>query len=293
MLSYRDIWTERGYRRQIEGCTLKVLLSPTDGHHASAARQLHNFCGFFGYDGPLVIGRGCYNTWRPEGFANRGTKILYALEAYSPDMSRETFTSIFARPPNERQYLPGEVVVYGQCQLAVCIEDPYEEIAIALHIFSASDPVMCGFPSHLSRQDVSTVTPGFNLLDPIWGLAVSVGEWFQTRNELATQPTDPLTCDAHRGYLEFRRACLDEDIHDFLYLAYSQARHRSICVEANDPNLATLRTCVEGYLRSFDQNNPTDEAMREMVTDYFIQIGFYPRGNVLGPRHDMYGQPGW
>ena len=241
----------------------------------------------------MIIGRGCHNIWRPEGFASRGTRTLYALEAYSPDMSRETFTSLFARAPNNRQYLPGEVVVYGQGELAVCIEEPDQEIAIPLRVFSVSDHAMCAFPRHLPPHEISTLNLGFNLVKPLWGLAVSVGEWFQARNQLATQPSDPDNPDPQRDYLEWRQACLDEDIHDFLYFCYGQARHHGIHVDPNDPNLATLRTCVEGYLRSFDQNNPGEEAMRETVTDYFIQVGFYPRGTVVGPRHDMYGQSGW
>jgi len=241
----------------------------------------------------MIIGRGCHNIWRPEGFANRGTRTLYALEAYSPDMSRETFTSLFARAPNDRQYLPGEVVVYGQGDLAVCIEDPYQEVAIPLHLFSPSDPVMSVFPRHLPLQEISTSNLGFHLAKPLWGLAVSVGEWFQARNQLATQPCDPENRDPQRDNLEWRQACLDEDIHDFLYFCYGQARHCGIHVDPGDPNLTTLRACVEGYLRSFDQNNPREEAMRETVTDYFIEVGFYARGTAVGPRHDLYGQSGW
>jgi len=294
MLSYRDAWTaERGYRRYIEGCTLQVLLNPADWQHGLAALQLHSYCGYFNEQGPIVIGRGSYNTWRPEGFAGRGTRTLFAMEAYSPTMTKEAFTSKFARQPNQREYLPGEVVVYGQNDLAVCFGNPKDDLAIPLKLYSASDPEMCGFPTHLAPQDVSNTQSGFNLAKPIWAVAVAVGEWFQNRNELATRPIDPTNYDYRRAFLQWRQACLDEDIHDLLCLAFSQAKHDQVHVLANDPNLAMLRTFVEGYLRSFDQNSQADEAMRETVTDYFIQIGFYAHGTVVGPRYNMYGQREW
>jgi hypothetical protein len=294
MLSYRDVWTpERGNRRYIEGCTLQIILNPADWQHGMAALQLHSYCGYFNEQGPIVIGRGCYNTWRPDGFANRGTRILFALEAYSLSMTKEAFTTKFAKQPNQREYLPGEVVVYGQGDLAVCIGNPKDDVAIPLKLFSASDPEMGGFPIHLSQQEISASEAGFNLAKPIWAVAVAVGEWFQNRNELATRPIDPTNYDYRRAYLRWRQAYLDEDLHDLLYLAFSQAKYNGVYVQANDANLATLRTYVEGYLRSFDQNHYTDEAMRETVTDYFIQIGFYARGTVMGPRQHMYGQRGW
>ena len=112
MWNYQDIWTGTGYRRQIEGCTLQILTTHNDSQHVSAARQLHTYCSFFGYDSPIVIGRGSHNIWRPSGFASRGTRELYSLEVYSSEMTRETFASVFGKTPDRRQYLPGEVILY-------------------------------------------------------------------------------------------------------------------------------------------------------------------------------------
>ena len=89
------------------------------------------------------------------------------------------------------------------------------------------------------------------------------------------------------------REGLAEDIHDFRYLCYSQARYQGQRVASDDPYLARARNNVAAYLRSFHQQDVQTEAERETATDHFIEIGLYPRAVVMGPRYNLLGQAGW
>jgi hypothetical protein len=293
MWLYQDVWTGAGYRRQIQGCTLQVLMKHDDSQHVSAARQLHNYCGYFGYDGPIVIGRGCHNIWRPTGFAAHGTRELYALEVFSPEMTRETFAALFGKTPDKRQYLPGEVVVYGQGEMAVCL-DGYggSEVAIPLSVFSSADSCMVDFPYHVPRHSLVSSTDGIHVLRPIWGLVVALGQWVRLQAEIVYAANDPRSSQWAVG-LQYRQAALAVDVHDFQYLCYSQAKFQGVRVTIDDPNLANARRNAEAYLRSFHGSDVYSEAERETATDHFIEIGLYPRGTVLGPRYDIPGQRGW
>jgi hypothetical protein len=294
MWQYQDTLTAGGqYRRKIEGCTLQILTKHTDSQHITAAQQLHNYCGFFGYDGPIVIGRGSHNIWRPSGFANQGTRELYALEVYSPQMTRETFASVFAKTPDKRQYLPGEVICYGQGEMAVCL-DGYggDEIAVPLMVYSPFDACMVDFPSHIARQSLVSSSGGFHVLCPIWSLIIALGQWCRLRGDISALTNNP-TAGYWRVEMEYRQANLTADIHDFQYLCYSQAKFNNVRVGADDPNFVNARRNVDAYLRSFDQTDVYSEAARETATDHFIEIGLYARGNVVGPRYDIPGQSGW
>jgi hypothetical protein len=251
MLQYQDVWTGSGYRRQIQGCTLQIVLQPTDSQHSTAALQLHNYCSFFGQDGPVVIGRGCHNIWRPYGSASRGTKALAALEVFSLDKPRETFISIFSRDPKNRQYLPGEVVVYGQGEMAVCLDS--SETAIPLVVYSVSDPVMVDFPAHVAGGILGNKHLGFNLCNPIYALVGVLGQWTQMRMDVAQLMNNP----AHYQWcmqLEGRLRLLEEDINDYRLLCYSQAKLDGVKVSVDNDALAVARrngrregTCNESF----------------------------------------------
>lgn len=291
---FRDNWTRGGYRRQIEGCTIEVLLKHNDSQHTNAARQLHNYCSFFGYDGPIVIGRGCHNVWRPSGFSGQGTRELYALEVFSPNMSRETFASVFGKTPDKIQYLPGEVILYGQGEMAVCL-DSYNgvETAIPLSVFTSMDPCMADFPSHIPFQYLVSSSCGFHVLSPIWGLVVALGKWARLQMDINASTNNLTAPTQWQGELEYRQAAVADDIHDFRYLCYSQARYQNIRVASDDPGLWAARQHAQTYLRSFNQLDPYSEAERETATDHFIEIGLYARGTIMGPRYDLQGPTGW
>ena len=274
MLQYQDVWTRSGYRRQVQGCTLQISLEPSDSQHNTAALQLHNYCGFFGHDGPIVIGRGCHNAWRPFGPASRGTKPVSALEVFSLDMSRDTFISTFAIAPNARQYLPGEVVVYGYGEMAVCLDS--SELAVPLVVYSISDPVMADFPGHVARATLCNAQLGFSLCNPIYALVGVLGQWTRMRTDIAQCMNNP----AHYQWctqLEARVQVLEEDINDFRLLCYSQAKLDGITVRVDDDALVVARKNVVTYLRSFLGNDPYTEGERELATSHFVEIGLSER----------------
>ena len=293
MLQYQDVWTGSGYRRQIQGCTLQIVLQPTDSQHNTAALQLHNYCSFFGHDGPLVIGRGCHNIWRPYGSASRGTKALSALEVFSLDKPRETFISIYARDPNNRQYLPGEVVVYGQGEMAVCLDS--SETAIRLAVYSVSDPVMADFPSHIASGTLGNKHLGFNLCNPIYALAGVLGQWTRMRMDVAQLMNNP----AHYEWcmhLEGRLRLLEEDINDFRLLCYSQSKLDGVKVGVDDDALVVTRRNVVTYLRSFVGNDAYTEGERQLATSHFVEIGLFerpPPPPPPPPQHNIQGQIPW
>ena len=284
MLHYQDVWTRSGYRRQIQGCTLQVTLEPSDSQHNTAALQLHNYCGFFGHNGPIVIGRGCHNIWRPLGAGSRGTKLVSALEVFSVDKSRETFISTFAIQPNGRQYLPGEVVVYGQGEMAVCLDS--SETAVPLVVYSISDPVVADFPAHVAGGILCNAHLGFNLCNPIYALVGVLGQWTRMRMDVAQYMNDPARYQ-WCTQLESRLRVLEEDINDFRMLCYSQAKLDGITVRVDDAALAVARTNVVTYLRSFVGNDPYTEGERELATSHFAEIGLFERVPPPPPQHNV------
>ena len=290
MLQYQDVWTSSGYRRQVQGCTLQIILQPTDSQHHCAALQLHNYCSFFNHDGPFVVGRGCHNIWRPYGVADQGTKSICALEVFSLDQSRETFISIFARDPNNRQYLPGEVVVYGQGEMAVCLDS--SDVAVPLAVYSVSDPVMADFPVHIARATLINSHLGFNLCNPIYALVGVLGQWVRMRTDVAQLMNNPAQYQ-WCAQLEGRIRLLEEDINDFRFLCYSQAKLDGVKVNVNDDALAGARRNVVTYLRSFVGNDAYTEGERQLATSHFVEIGLFERSSPSPPQDDIQRQTGW
>jgi hypothetical protein len=292
--SYQDVWTGTGYRRQIQGSTLHVLTQINDSQLYSAAQLLHSYCTSFGYDGPIVIGRGCHNIWRPAGYASRGTRPVSCLEVYSPDMTREAFASLFAKTPDKRQYVPGEVVAYGQQgEMAVCLNgysNSLSEIAVPLTVYSSADAIMAGYPHHIARQLMVSSSHGFNILLPLYGLIVALGQLARIWMDLSFTPINDASAQYWNYGTQWRQTVLEEDIHDFRYLCYSQAMHQYVRVWPDDPQLEEARQNVETYLRSFTMANDVySEAARETATNHFILIGLH-RGAYQGPRYDIPGQ---
>jgi len=291
---YRDTWNGRGYTRQIQGCTLRILLQHTDNQHYSAARDLHSYCSLFGIDGPIVIGRGSHNIWRPEGYASLGTRTLSMLEVYCESMTRENFAAIVGKTPDQRQYLPGEVVLYGNgVEMAVCL-DGYggEESAIPLAVYSSADAAMAGFPGHVPRESMMSSSYGFNLICPLWALVLALGQWAQLQTEISKCTNDPASYE-WVSYYEHRQATVADDIHDLRYLCYSNFLKDGTCVQANDQYLEETRRHVDSYLRGWVGTDAVSEAQRETATDHFVHIGLLTRGGVMGPRYDIYGTQGW
>ena len=151
---------------------------------------------------------------------------------------------------------------------------------------------MTEFPRHIARQNFISSTLGFHVLRPIWSLILALGQWVQLRSDMAAVSND-MNAGHWRSEMNYRKASLAEDIHDFQYLCYSQAKFGNVRVSMDDPNLASVRRNVDAFLRSFDQNDVYSEAARETATDHFIEIGLYARGNVIGPRYDIPGQAAW
>src|SRR5271156_5540936 len=106
--NYYDTWDGSRYTRQVEYSTLKILLQHGTSLHILAASQLNMYCSSFSQtESPIVIGRGCHNIWRPSGFAGNGTRELYALEVYSPQLSKQMFATVFGRTVDLLQHVPG------------------------------------------------------------------------------------------------------------------------------------------------------------------------------------------
>jgi hypothetical protein len=277
MGSYQDSWTGTSWRRNIQGSTLRVLDVLDDYQLQTAASNLETYCRSLGCEGPIVIGRGCHNIWRPQGFGNNGTQPLYALEVYLPDMSREQFIATFAKAPDNRQYTPGEVLQYGQQgELAVCL-DTFSETAAQLHIYCPGDGLMGTFPN-LPRQTITDTSYGYSVMLPIYGLIASMSQWAVLRTNHNISASNPV-------YSYWRQGQLQADIHDFRYLCYSQAKHSHVRVDPNDPNLAGARLDVDTYLRSFDRSDGWSDALRETATDYFVEIGLIDRAPLPGPHY--------
>ena len=222
---------------------------------------------------------------------DRGTRPISSLEVYS-EMSRETFCNTMGVRPDSRQGLPGEVIVYGEGEMAICLDGT--EIAVPLSLFSPSDGVMMDFPSWVSREMLVYDQFGYNVLYPIWGLVTALGMWSRMRQDLATVMNNPNAPGYWRTDLETRVQGAEDDIHDFLYLCYKQAKLYGIrcTVPLEDPWMVSTRNNVTAYLRSFDTNDVYAEARRQTATDHCVEIRLF-NGAVLGPQYGMYGQGGW
>jgi hypothetical protein len=288
MWSYRDYNTGYTWQRQIEGCTLQVLLQPSDAQIATAARELHTYCSFFSVDGPIIIGRGCLNMWRPEGFGRLGTRRVEALEVYTNTLSREMWVATFCKSPNERQYIPGEVVVYGNGDLAVCLDASSREIAVPLKLYTSADPVMVDFPIWVTMNNLVYVA-GCNLLTPTYALIVDLERYVQICDDVNTATNNPACTPDQRNLLEFRKRELWTDVHDWLYLCYNRAKFSGARVDVNEPRLARARQNVNTYLRSV---NEVDTNAYNTETDYLVEIGLSP-GRQWGPQYNLPIQTGW
>lgn len=287
---YQDINHGTEWRRHLEGSTLQILISRhSHAQHVAAATQLHTYCSFFGCEGPFVLGKGCHNTWR-----TYSTREPAALEVCSLDLTRETFVAIFGRGLNERQNLPGEVIVYDQ-RRQMCVVLDSGDIAVPLYLYTRSDPVMGDFPWYLERPLLgvgsSKVHSGFNLLRPIPALICALGIWARIQIDIAST-SNVAGYDQWRTQLEWRKQDLEQDILEFVYLCYSRLRSDMERVSSGDPHFTGVQQIVESYLRTFIGNDAQSEATRETLTDYFAQIGLYKR-QYIGPRYDFYGTPGW
>jgi len=272
--NYHDTWDGTRYLRQIEYSTLKIVLQHDTTLHGLAAAQLTMYCSSFPQtEAPIVIGRGCHNIWRPSGFAANGTRELYALEVYSPQLSRNMFALIFGRTVDLLQHVPGEVVVYGSQnqEIAVCVQDGYGgEKAVPLWIYGPGE--LSAIPTTLPRTTYSTTQIGINLLLPVWGLVVALSEWVRCKNDLAYYLTAP---QEWRSQLENKQRRLYDDIWDFRYYCFSLAKAQGTNLVAyNDPLFQNARQDVEIYLRSFTEATYVRaEAERETASDQFVTIG--------------------
>jgi hypothetical protein len=291
MFPFRDYRHGMTYHRQLEGSTLQITLSPTSSQLNTAISELSTYTRLFSQPPPILIGRGCHNLWRPKGFMDRGTRPVSSLEVYS-EMSRETFIARMGVRPDSRQGLPGEVIVYGEGEMAVCLDGT--EIAVPLSLFSPSDGVMMDFPSWVPREMLVYDQFGYNVLYPIWGLVAALGMWSRVRQDLTAVINNPSAPTYWRTQLETKVRGAEEDIHDFLYLCYSQAKLYGIrCgIPLEDAWMTSTRNNVTAYLRSFDTNDVYAEATRQTATDHFVELGLFS-GAVLGPQYGMYGQGGW
>jgi hypothetical protein len=291
MYPFHDSWYGSSYVRRLEGSTLKITLSPTPSQLQRAMLELNTYTSFFSQPAPILIGRGCHNTWRPEGYMARGTRPVYALEVFS-EIGRDAFRQMMGVQPHTMQGLPGEVIVYGEGEMAVCLDGT--ETAVPLNVFSATDGVMTDFPSWVPRTTLVSDQCGFNVLVPIWGLVTTLGIWTRMRQDLMGLVNTPNSPVEWRTELQMRVQGVEEDIHDFLYLCYSQAKlnHIKCTISLDDPRMVSTRNNITAYLRSFAANDVYAEARRNTATDHFVEIGLFS-GLVLGPQYDMYGQAGW
>lgn len=237
-----------------------------------------------------MFGRGALNIWRPGGYLSRGTKPVGALEVFSPLMSRETFTAAVGKTPDQRQYLPGEVIVYGNGDMAVCIDGSRREIAIPLGLFSSADGGMADFPLWENWALLVSRERGYNVLTAVYTLVVALQQWVDIRAKGVSASNDPYCSQQERTMIEYREGELMEDIHDLRYLCYSDALHRGIKVSTNEPRLGIARQNVETYLRSL--NEASTDFEYQTAADHFITIGL-KLGAALGPQYGLPGQSGW